>query len=160
MRKRYSLGFTMVELITIIILLGILAAVAIPRMDGATSFRSVEFRDKAIAALRYAQKTAASHRRLVCVTLTQTTVTLDIDNSATKDSSCDVGLTLPGGSASSFTTTHNGFSSSPSPAVLYFQPNGNMTSDAAGATIADFDNAVDGNNVVVRGATGYVGDGT
>jgi type II secretory pathway pseudopilin PulG len=160
MRGRYSRGFTMVELITIIIILGILAAVAIPRMDSATSFRSVEFRDRVIAALRYAHKTSISHRRLVCATLTQTTLTLDIDTSATKDNSCDVGLTIPGGTTSSFPATQDGFASAPSPTALFFQPDGRVTSDAAGNTIANFDNTVDGNKVVVRGATGYVGDGS
>ena len=160
MCQRCSRGFTMVELITIMIILGILAAVAIPRMDSAMSFRSVEFHDRVIAALRYAQKTASSHRRLVCASLTQTSVALEVDNSAPKDSSCDVGLTLPGGAVSSFVTTQAGFGSVPNPAVLYFQPDGRVTSDAPGATNTNFDNSVDGSGVVVRGATGYVGDGT
>ena len=163
MRQRCSRGFTMVELITIMIILGILAVVAIPRMDSAMSFRSVEFRDRVIAALRYAHKTATSHRRLVCVTLTQTTVAISIDNSATKDSTCDVGLILPGGSVSSFATDQAGFGSaipSPPPFVLYFQPDGRVTSEALGSTNTNFDNNVDGLSVVVRGATGYVGDGT
>lgn len=160
MRQGCSRGFTMIELITIMIILGILAAVAIPRMDSATSFRSVEFRDMAIAAMRYAHKTATSHRRLVCAALTQTTLALTIDNSATKDTVCDVGLPIPGGSASSISSTKDGFSSTPSPSALYFQPDGRVTSDAAGATNANFDNSVDGNRVVVWGATGYVGDGS
>lgn len=154
-----SRGFTMVELITVLIILGILAVVALPRMDSATSFRSVEFRDRVIAALRYAHKTATSHRRLVCATLTQTSVALEIDNSASKDNSCDIGLTIPGSSTSSFSATQDGFASAPSPAVLHFQPDGRVT-DTAG-TIANFDATVQGGGkVVVWGATGYVGDGS
>ena len=161
MRLSYSRGFTMVELITIMIILGILAVVAIPRMNSATSFRSVEFRDRVIAALRFAQKTATSHRRLVCVTLTQTSLALDIDSSASKDNNCDgAGLAIPGGAASSFSATQDGFSSSPSPSVLYFQPDGRMTSDAPGISVANFDNTVDGSRVVVWGGSGYVGDGS
>lgn len=160
MRWRRSRGFTMVELITIMIILGILAVVAIPRMDSATSFRSVEFRDRVIAALRYAQKTATSHRRLVCATLTQTSLALDIDNSNPKDIICDVGLAIPGSATSSLSATQDGFASSPTPSTLFFQPDGRVTSDAAGVTITNFDNTVDGNSVAVRGATGYVGDGS
>lgn len=160
MRWRCSRGFTMVELITIIVILGILAVAALPRMNSATSFRSVEFRDQVIAALRFAQKTATSHRRLVCATLTQTSVALAIDNSNPKNSSCDVGLPIPGTATPTLSATQDGFASSPNPSVLYFQPDGRMTSDAAGVTIANFDNTVDGSNVVVRGATGYVGDGS
>jgi type II secretory pathway pseudopilin PulG len=153
----------MVELITIIIILGILAVVALPRIDSATGFRSMEFRDQVIAALRYAQKTATSHRRLVCVTLTPTRVELAIDTSDPKDTAsfnCEGGLTIPGGTTSSVSATQDGFKDSPSPDKLFFQPDGRVTSDAAGVTIADFDNTVDGSAIQVRGATGYVGDGT
>lgn len=155
-----SRGFTMVELITILMILGILAVVALPRLESADSFRDVEFRDRAIASLRYAHKTAASHRRLVCVTLSPTTLQLKIDNSTPKDSSCDVDLAIPGGAVSTLVAARNGFDSALNPAVLYFQPDGRVSSDAAGSTITNFDNAVGGSRVVVRGATGYVGDGS
>lgn len=158
--RHHSHGFTMIELITIIMILGILAVVAVPRLESADSFRDVEFRDRAIAVLRYAHKTASSHRRLVCVTLAEKSIQLRIDNSASKDNACDVDLAIPGGSASSVSATRNGFESAPTPAVLYFRPDGRVTSDAAGATIANFDNKVGGGNVLVRGATGYVGDGS
>ena len=145
------------------IILGILAAVALPRLDSATSFRSLEFRDQVIAALRYSHKTATSHRRLVCATLTQTSVALAIDETVPKTvpATCEVGgLAIPGGASSSVAATQDGFASIPSPAALYFQPDGRVTSDAAGVTITNFDNTVDGSKVVLRGATGYVGDGS
>lgn len=162
MDLRRSRGFTLIELVTIMIMLGILAVVAIPRLESASSFRSVEFRDRVIAALRYAQKTATSHRRLVCVALTQKEVALDIDGSTPKDGACDGGgLILPGTNASSVTTDQEGFQDTLSPDRLYFQPDGRVTSGAGSDTaIANFDNRVDGNRVVVRGATGYVGDGS
>jgi len=151
----------MIELITIMIILGILAVVALPRMNSATSFRSVEFRDQVIAALRFAQKTATSHRRLVCATLTKTSVALAIDNSNPKDNTCDVGLPIPGVTTLTLSATQDGFSSALSPPlVLYFQPDGRVTSDVPGVTIANFDDTVDGSKVVVWGATGYVGDGS
>lgn len=160
MRRRRLRGFTMVELITIMIILGILAAVALPRLDSATSFRSLEFRDRVIAALRYAHKTATSHRRLVCATLTPTSAALTIDETVPKNGTCDGGLTIPGGTTSSISATQDGFGSAPTPSTLYFQPDGRVTSDISGNTITDFANTVDGSTVVVRGATGYIGDGT
>lgn len=158
--RHYSRGFTMVELITILMILGILAVVALPRLESADSFRDVEFRDRAIAVLRYAHKTASSHRRLVCVTLAEKSIQLRIDNSAPKDNACDVDLAIPGGSASTLSATRNGFETAPTPAALFFQPDGRVTSDTVGATVTNFDNKVAGSNVLVRGATGYVGDGT
>lgn len=164
MRRRGSHGFTLVELITIIVILGILAVVALPRMNAAMSFRSVEFRDQVIAALRYAQKTATSHRHLVCATLAANTVTLTIDHD--KSGACDGApnnvLNLPGRNSNVLTSSGDGLSSVPAGA-LFFQPDGRVTSDAAGSetAIANFDAAVEGGgSVVVRGATGYVGDGS
>lgn len=158
--RHRSRGFTMVELITIIMILGILAVVALPRMESADGFRDVEFRDRAIAALRYAHKTASSHRRLVCVTLTAESIQLRIDNSLPKNDACDVDLAIPGSNVAIVQAGRNGFANAPVPAVLFFQPDGRVTSDAAGVVIANFDNTVGGANVLVRGATGYVGDGT
>jgi len=52
----------MVELVTIIVILGIIAVVALPRFAGNDAFRDRATADQVAAALRYAQKVAiASH---------------------------------------------------------------------------------------------------
>jgi type II secretory pathway pseudopilin PulG len=160
MTWRHSRGFTIIELISIMIIIGILAVTAMPSLKSAMSFRDVEFRDRVIAALRYAQKTSTSHRRLVCATLTQTSVTLTLDSSNPKTGTCDAALPIPGVATPQLSAHQNGFANAVAPSVLFFQPDGRMTSDSAGATITDFSNTIDGNAVVVRGATGYVGDGS
>ena len=48
-------GFTVVELVMVIVIIGIIAVVAVPRMDTST-FRALEFHDRTVAALRHAQK--------------------------------------------------------------------------------------------------------
>jgi MSHA pilin protein MshC len=60
-------GFTMVELVTVIVLIGIISAIALPRMFSRDVFDSRAYYDQVLAALRYAQKAAISQRRNVCV---------------------------------------------------------------------------------------------
>ncbi len=61
-------GFTLTELITILVIAGILAAVAMPRFFDRSSFDSRGYYDQVVSTLRYAQKTAIAQHRFVCVT--------------------------------------------------------------------------------------------
>lgn len=60
-------GFTLVELIAILLLAGILASVAAPRFFNATTFTSRGYADEAAGFLRYAQKLAIARRSEVTV---------------------------------------------------------------------------------------------
>lgn len=116
-------GFTLVELVTMMVVIGILAVVALPRMDTAT-YRVLEFHDNTVSALRYAQKTATSHRRMVCIAFTATTVTLTIDHD--KSGACDgQPLILPGGTSNVVQSGDPGnVVFNPVPAAFNFLSNG------------------------------------
>ena len=148
-------GFTQIELVSMIVIIGIMAAVAIPRLS-TSEYRSLEFRDRTVSALRYAQKTASSHRRLVCVTFTATTVTLNIA-AAHVATACDTPLPVPAGTAvvTSRDTVNAVFN--PVPAMLYFQPDGRGTTDGAGTGIANLALTIAGaTDIAVAGTTGHV----
>jgi MSHA pilin protein MshC len=66
----------MVELILVMVIAGILAAVAVPRMIGRTSFDTRGFADQLAATVRFAQKLAVAQGTDVFVQLTANEATL------------------------------------------------------------------------------------
>ena len=157
-RRRVS-GFTMTELVMVIIVLGILAVVALPRLSDSATFRAAAFHDQIVAALRYAQKSAVGHRRLVCATFTATTVTLTI--AAVNGATVCTATTLigpSGGSAYAQSLDPANVTVAIAPGgPIFFQPSGVATSDGAGTAITDYN--ITGPNMIaiaLVGATGYV----
>ena len=73
-------GFTLIELVMVILILGILAVFVLPRIDLTRGFDEVGFHDAARATLEYARKSAIAERRNVRVTLAGNNLTLTIDN--------------------------------------------------------------------------------
>ena len=86
----------MTELITVMVIIGIIAAIAIPRFFDRSTFDTRGLYDQAVSTLRYAQKTAIAQRRLVCVSFpTGNSMQLDMA-SAFGAAGCDTPLAIPG----------------------------------------------------------------
>ena len=146
----------MIELIAVMVLAGVLVTVALPRLQTALTIRGDNWRDQVLAALRQAQSTAQSHRRLVCASVATDAVTLSIA-SANPASVCASALPGPDGHAA-FARDDRGTVTSVAPAgILYFQPDGRITSDGAGSTAADRSIGIAGQDAIsVVAETGHV----
>jgi MSHA pilin protein MshC len=75
-------GFTLIELIMVMVLLGILAAYAAPRIFNRADFDARGMEDMTMAYLRFAQKTAIAQRRTVCLTLTTSGISMQVSTAA------------------------------------------------------------------------------
>lgn len=70
----------MVELIAMMLIIGVMAVVALPRLDMLRGFDEAGYRDKVRATLEYARKSAVAQRRNVRATLSGNNLALTIDN--------------------------------------------------------------------------------
>ena len=149
-------GFTLPELVAVILLIGILAATAMPKLQSALSFRDDGWRDQLVASLHYAHKVAVSHRRLVCASIASGGVTLTIA-SANPATACSAVLPGLDGQALS-ASSQGGAAASVSPSgTLYFQPSGRVSTDGAGSSAANRTITITGQAAIVLvGETGHV----
>jgi MSHA pilin protein MshC len=72
-------GFTMVELITVMVIIGIMGVAIVPRFFERNSFDSRGYLDQVLSTLRFAQKAAIAQRRFVCVAFSANSITLTLD---------------------------------------------------------------------------------
>ncbi|MGZ4956143.1 MAG: GspH/FimT family pseudopilin [Methylobacter sp.] len=137
-------GFTLIELIVVIIIIGILAVSVLPRFADQSTFAARGFHDETLSLLRYAQKIAIAQRRTVCVALNAAGVTMTIDTNTPADGICNTSPVLPN-------TPRGGSGLAGSVTAFQFTSLGN-TNQAANVTIT----IANSTNITVEAATGYV----
>ena len=162
----HARGFTMIELVMVIVLLGILAVVAAPRMFNSTEFYARGFHDETLALLRYAQKAAIAQRRTVCVAFSApapASATLSIASTAGA-SACNTSLSGPNKSCDGGPTGPTGcinarsdVSYSTNPTTLSFNGLGQPVATSLVVQVANNGTAI-ASMVTIEAETGYVHD--
>ena len=132
------------ELVTVIVIIGILSVAALPRFFNQSAFDARGFSDETKSLLRYAQKTAVAQRRTVCVVFGAAGVGLTIASLANSNV-CDTPLALP-----SVPRGGNGLAPSVG-AFLFFSTGG--TNQAANITVIIAGAAA---TITVDSTTGHV----
>ena len=140
-------GFTLVELVTTMVVLAIMAVAIIPRFVGRQAFDARGFYDQTKAAVEFARKAAVAERRNACVGIAAGTVTLT--RGVTFGAACTVPLVNPATGAAFSLTAPAGVALATSAAAFTF--------DAVGGTAAAVTITVDGTRIItVEAGTGYV----
>ena len=160
---RKTSGFTMVELIVTMTLVGIMAIVILPRFMALDSFDAAGYADQSAALLRYGQKTAIAQRRWVAVNLADPPTLCSQTSFPLCAADCVGGaniasIAFPGGEARAprSSTTLSG------PSVLCFNAVGRpiLVGESAVATasaeVKIMENASVFRTITIEAETGYV----
>ncbi len=161
---RDALGFTIVELILTLVIIGIMSAIAGSKFFSAADYNRRVYYDEVINSIRYARKLAVATNAHVQVDLTSTSVTL---RNRIEGSNCTTGTTFsvvtdpanrnnsgyvktaPGQVALNFSTANW---------PIYFNGLGQalLASNCSVLSSASTVQVVNGNAITVTGETGFV----
>lgn len=152
-------GFTMVELITVMVLIGVLAAVAIPKLMGDNTTEAAVYGDRVATTLRLAQKAAVAKRRTVCLDTAAGSLRVrTLRGPGSGANACSEPLV--GVEDGLFANTNAGIAMSGMPAALRFQPDGTIT-DANNVQVGEIRIGITASGqsqrtIRIHGGTGYV----
>jgi MSHA pilin protein MshC len=131
--KKLQLGFTLVELVMVIVLLGIVSTTALPKFFDVSSYQQQAFFDDTLSAVRYAQKLAIGTSCKVRVLVKANTYELNqpSDRSQCLSNSATFSLPVrhPGTGETTFKHSETGVSITAEPAQFYFDALGRASAD-------------------------------
>jgi MSHA pilin protein MshC len=152
--RRSVAGFTFVELVVVLVIVGVLAIFAIPRLVSQSSFDLAGYQQEFAAGLRYGQKYAFAAGCPVRVTIASGSFSLH------HSSSCDAGdfaSLLPH-------PTQGGGYTVPAPSGITLSPAGTFsflgTGEASTTVTITLTSSAGSRQVAIIGPTGYVDTGS
>jgi|SRR5579871_4596176 len=146
--NRDGRGFTVVELVTVLIIAGILAAIGLPRLANRYGTDERSFSDQVQAALRYGQKISLAAHRNVCVTVAGNALSLQYGAAG----ACGPApVATPGGSAAYTVNAPTGVTLRPNGAFQFDSANGGRPLPNRAHVLR-----VGNRTVTVEAETGYV----
>ncbi len=154
MSQSRQTGFTLVEVIMVIVMLGVLSATALPKFFEKNTFAERAFFADTLNAVRYAQKLAVATGCKVQVSISSNSYILNRhgDSSSTScpgEATYSLSVPHPGTGASSYSGSEPGITLSSSVSSFIFNSLGSVSSDAT-LTVAG------SKTISVIAETGYV----
>lgn len=158
-RPRCTPGFTIIELVTVILVIGIISVMAVPKLFNTSSYRARFFYDDVLSSFRYAQKLALSSGCHIQVSTTSTTLTLNKRASCTSGT-FTVAVRDPTAGATTYVqTAPSGVTISTTDTPLYFDSMGRCRR-SSDASIASYTVTVGGKVINIIGESGLSYDPT
>jgi MSHA pilin protein MshC len=131
--KRAANGFTLIELVLVIVLLGILSATALPKFFAVSGYQQQMLFDDTLSAVRYAQKLAVATGCKVQVSVNANTYVLKQPAARSQCLSNSAVFSLPvrnpGTGETSYTHSEAGVSLTAAPATFYFDALGRSSAN-------------------------------
>lgn len=146
-------GFTLVELIMTMVILGILAVVALPRFADRQAFDTRGFADQTRAAIQFGRKVALASGRHVCVDASGSTLALTMESVRGLGAACPgsgIVINPATGAAYSITSPATNVTYSTTLSLFFY---GDGRPSAAGSLTVHGDSDI---TINIDGATGYV----